>query len=174
MSTRWFLVDYRYFSVSVKVLWPDPTLPIEPFAGYILDISIRPLVICHIVSLWRGPLRCFRFAFLCTSMPNFEYHSDILETDDTCVYPAPDYPGAGDLVRVIWKTFVFECYVHAIWISGHISYHARNLYTGAIKLGKSLFTGMRDLFTGQRQRRSPFQSGTPTTFQKMPGKPATE
>lgn len=63
MATRWFLIDYRYLSISVKVDWTNPELPVEPFTGYSLDFPLMPLFIIHIVSLWVAPFRCFRFAF---------------------------------------------------------------------------------------------------------------
>ena len=120
MATRWFLIDYRYLSISFTVDWPNADLPVEPFTGYSLDISPMPLFIIHIVSLWTGPFRCWHFAFLCTSFPNFTFNSDILETDETCIYPAPGFPGLPNLLDAIWRHIVFECRVYSIWSFGHL------------------------------------------------------
>ena len=105
MSTRWFLIDRRYFSLSVRIGRNPDIENLEPFAGYFFDLSLRPIFIIHIVSLWTGPFRCFHFAILFTSFPNFEYSSDIYETDESCVYPAPGYAGSADLIATVWKHF---------------------------------------------------------------------
>ena len=177
MGARWFLVGNRYFSISVKVEWPNYEMPIEPFIGFILDIPIRPLLIIHIVSLWTGPFRCLRFAFLCTSMPDFEFHSDILETDEDCVYPAPGYPGALDLLLTIWAECVFECRARAIWITGHIRFHAYRFYVGIGQVGRMIYSQLPNRLThfcwvsGNTARY--ILSGTILTIQMILGQSAT-
>ena len=122
METRWFIIDYRYFSVSVKIDWPNNDLPVEPFIGYTLDISARPIFIVHIVSLWAGLFRCCHFAILCTSFPNSAFNSDIFETDEECIYPAEGYHGAPEFLHTIRAAIVFEARLRAIWISGHVTH----------------------------------------------------
>ena len=127
MATRWFLIDYRYLSISVKVDWPNPELPVGPFTGYSFDFSIRPLFIMHIVSLWAAPFRCFQFAFLRTSIPDFTFRSDVLDTEESRIYPAGGYPVTLDLLHSLWRYFVFECRVHAIWSYRHVCHWYRLL-----------------------------------------------
>ena len=90
---RWFLIDQRYLSISIKLEFSDPEAPVEAFTAYIADIAPRPLFAFHIASLWTAPFRCLHFAILLTSFESFSPNSDILETDDECIYPSPGYAG---------------------------------------------------------------------------------
>ena len=97
MSARLVLLDYRYFTIVVKIERPNVEHP-EPAPSYILDISTRLIFIIHAVSLRAGSPRCFHFDALCTSYPSVAFNTDILETGETRIYPAAGYPAARDFV----------------------------------------------------------------------------
>ena len=106
-GARWFLIDFRYLSVSVKIEYSAPDAPVEAFTAYILDITLRPLFALHIASVWTAPFRCLHFCFLLTSFESFSFNSDLLETDEECIYPSPGYPGLDHLLATIWREIFF-------------------------------------------------------------------
>ena len=122
MLQRWFLIDRRYLSI-----WVTYETPVDPLdivrARYIFDISLRPLVAINIVSVWNGFPRCVDFAIVITSFASITIATDLLDTDETCIYPAPGFPGALDLAHHLWAYFVFEIRAHCIRIWGHLTHH---------------------------------------------------
>ena len=141
MLQRWFLIDFRYLSI-----WVTYETPVDPHdfvrARYLFDISLRPLVAFHIASVWNGFPRCVDFAIVITSFASMTIATDLLDTDETCTYPAPGFPGALDLACALWAYFVFECRVHTIWIRGHICHRlgivAMRVKTAFVKIQRSL------------------------------------
>ena len=100
MQLRWFLVDWRYLSISFKHEGPDIEDQ-DPQHCWIFDLTLRPIFTLHIASVWNGFPRCINFVILCTSFPGFSYQSDILETDESCIYPFPG-PSALTFALYIW------------------------------------------------------------------------
>ena len=89
-GVRCFLIEQRYLPISVEIEYSDIEAPVEAFAAYILDITLRPIFAFHLASLWVGPFHCLHFTVLITSFQSFSPNSDILETDEGCVSPSLD------------------------------------------------------------------------------------
>ena len=111
---RWFIIDQRYLSISIKVEYSALDAPVEAFTAYIFDVTLRPLFALHIASVWTAPFRCLHFCFLLTSFESFSLNSDLLETDEDCIYPSPDYPGLPQLLERIWRILFFYVVISAL------------------------------------------------------------
>ena len=107
-GTRWFLSDYRYLSISVKIEHSDIEAPVGSFTGYILAVAIRPLIAPRVSSLWTLPFRWLHFVALITSFSSFSLNCDIVQTDEECEYPDPGYPGPAHLAGAIWRSFILN------------------------------------------------------------------
>ena len=139
---RWFLIDRRYLSISVKLEFSAIDAPVEAFTAYILDITLRPLFAFHVASIWTAPFRCLHFTILLTSFESFTFNSDILETDEENVYPAPGYPGAAHLANRIYRNLFFSGYIFLVeWIAYCAQPLIKVIHLTLTFLGRIVITG---------------------------------
>ena len=138
MSSKWFLIDYRYLSISFTVDGPDLESP-NVLPTLIMDISIRPLFAVHISSMWDGCFRCTHFLIICTSFRSINFECDILETDEFFQYPRHNHSSGMALVIRMWEIGV----LNAHFIVCSIGEEWRKIYPllPTIRTIKSLLTG---------------------------------
>ena len=105
MHNKYFIVDYRYLSIWITVETPEPAWNVQTWT-FLVDVSVRPIFAIHIASIWTSSTRCADFAIILTSFRSMIIHTDLNDTDETCIYPCPGFHNGFDLVVHIWEAFV--------------------------------------------------------------------